>query len=231
MGAFRLQGSDGRRVEVASKKAIGLIALLATGRDGERTRQFLQDKLWGSRESVQAQTSLRRELSNLRRLFADAAEPLLLAEGTRVGLNLRAIAFDIPIPGAANENDPSEPWGAAEFLEGLDLGVDKLDHLAGGHVDQVVVMGLGRFFVAGAAVPEVMPGNDPRILEQPDRAIDRRNGDTRIHGVGPAVQFLHVGMVLGIRKHPGDHPALVGHAHALGDAEVRDTVQAGVSST
>ena len=109
MGAFRLQGSDGRRVEVASKKAIGLIALLATGRDGERTRQFLQDKLWGSRESAQAQTSLRRELSNLRRLFADAAEPLLLAEGTRVGLNLKAIAFDIPIPGAANENDRPEP--------------------------------------------------------------------------------------------------------------------------
>ena len=121
MGAFRLQGSDGRRVEVASKKAIGLIALLATGRDGERTRQFLQDKLWGSRESAQAQTSLRRELSNLRRLFADAAEPLLLAEGTRVGLNLKAIAFDIPIPGAANENDRPEPRGAAEFLEGLDL--------------------------------------------------------------------------------------------------------------
>ena len=121
MGAFRLQGTDGRRVDVASKKAIGLIALLATGRDGERTRQFLQDKLWGSRESVQAQTSLRRELFNLRRLYADAAEPLLFAEGTRVSLNLRAIAFDIPIPGAANENDPSEPWGAAEFLEGLDL--------------------------------------------------------------------------------------------------------------
>jgi tripartite ATP-independent transporter DctM subunit len=96
---------------------------------------------------------------------------------------------------------------------------------------QVVVMGLGRFFVAGAAVPEVMPGNDPRILEEPDRAVDGRDGDTRIRGVGPAVQFLNVGMVLGIRKHPGDHPALVGHAHALGDAEVRDTVQAGVSST
>ncbi|MFM1959549.1 MAG: hypothetical protein RL588_1066 [Pseudomonadota bacterium] len=121
MGAFRLLGTDGARVEVASRKAIGLIALLATGRDGERTRQFLQDKLWGSRESSQAQTSLRRELSNLRKLLADEAEPLLFTEGARVRLNLQKIDFDIPVPGAANENDRPEPRGIAEFLEGLDL--------------------------------------------------------------------------------------------------------------
>lgn len=121
VGAFRLQGMDGRRVEVASKKAIGLIALLATGRDGERTRQFLQEKLWGSREAAQAQTSLRRELSNLRKLFADDPQPLLFAEGARVRLNLGAIAFDIPVPGAANENDRPEPRGVSEFLEGLDI--------------------------------------------------------------------------------------------------------------
>lgn len=121
MGAFRLLGTDGRRLEVASRKAIGLIALLATGRDGERTRQFLQDKLWGSREAAQAQTSLRRELSNLRKLLAQEAEPLLLTEGARVRLNLQHIAFDIPVPGAANENERPEPRGVAEFLEGLDL--------------------------------------------------------------------------------------------------------------
>ena len=121
MGAFRLLGTDGRRVEVASKKAVGLIALLAMGRDGERTRQFLQDKLWGSREALQAQTSLRRELSNLRKLLADEHEPLLLTEGARVRLNLQAIDFDIRVPGAANENDRPEPRGVAEFLEGLDL--------------------------------------------------------------------------------------------------------------
>lgn len=121
MGAFRLLGAGGNRVEVASRKAIGLIALLATGRDGERTRQFLQDKLWGSRESSQAQTSLRRELSNLRKILADEPEPLLFTEGARVRLNLQKIAFDIPVPGAANENERPEPRGIAEFLEGLDL--------------------------------------------------------------------------------------------------------------
>ena len=121
MGAFRLQGMNGHRVEVASRKAVGLIALLATGRDGERARQFLQDKLWGSRESTQAQTSLRRELSNLRKLLADEPEPLLFTEGSRVRLNLRKIAFDILVPGAVNENDPREPLGVAEFLEGLDI--------------------------------------------------------------------------------------------------------------
>lgn len=121
MGAFRLLGPDGRRLEVASKKAIGLIALLATGRDGERTRQFLQDKLWGSRESTQAQTSLRRELSNLRKLLAEERDPLLITEGARVRLNLPRIDFDIPVPGAANENERPPPRGVSEFLEGLDL--------------------------------------------------------------------------------------------------------------
>ncbi|MCE2819163.1 MAG: tetratricopeptide repeat protein [Phenylobacterium sp.] len=121
MGAFRLEGKDGARVEVASRKSIGLIALLATGRDGERTRQFLQDKLWGSRESSQAQTSLRRELANLRKLLADQPEPFLIAVGARVRLNLPVIRFDIPVPGAANENDPPPPRGVSEFLEGLDI--------------------------------------------------------------------------------------------------------------
>lgn len=108
-------------MEVASKKAIGLIALLATGREGERTRQFLQDKLWGSREALQAQTSLRRELSNLRKLLADQPHALLLTEGSRVRLNLAHIDFDIPVPGAANENERPQPRGVAEFLEGLDI--------------------------------------------------------------------------------------------------------------
>lgn len=121
LGTFRLEGMDGARVEVASRKTMGLIALLATGRDGERTRQFLQEKLWGSREATQAQTSLRRELSNLRKLLSDQPAPLLFAEGGRVQLNLPVIRFDIPVPGAANENDPPKPRGSAEFLEGLDL--------------------------------------------------------------------------------------------------------------
>jgi TolB-like protein len=121
MGAFRLEGMDGARVEVASRKSVGLIALLATGRDGERTRQFLQDKLWGSRGASQAQTSLRRELANLRKLLADQPEPLLLTEGARVRLNLPLARFDIPVPGAANENEAPSPRGSSDFLEGLDI--------------------------------------------------------------------------------------------------------------
>lgn len=121
LGAFRLEGMDGARVEVASRKSIGLIALLATGRDGERTRQFLQDKLWGSREASQAQTSLRRELANLRKLLGDQPEPFLLTESARVRLNLPVIRFDIPVPGAANENDAPPARGSSDFLEGLDI--------------------------------------------------------------------------------------------------------------
>ncbi|MFM8820883.1 MAG: hypothetical protein ACKOD3_10150 [Phenylobacterium sp.] len=121
LGTFRLEGEGGARVEIASRKTMGLIALLATGRDGERTRQFLQEKLWGSREAAQAQTSLRRELANLRKLVADQPTPFLLTEGGRVQLNLPAIRFDIPVLGAANADAQPPAPGASEFLEGLDI--------------------------------------------------------------------------------------------------------------
>jgi hypothetical protein len=34
------------------------------------------------------------------------------------------------------------------------------------------------------------------------------------------MHFLHVGMVGGFGQHAGDHPALVGHFHALIDASL-----------
>jgi DNA-binding SARP family transcriptional activator len=69
LGTFRLNGPAGERVDVASKKGMALIALLAMAPDGERSRGWLQDKLWGKRQQVEARGSLRRELSNLRKIL------------------------------------------------------------------------------------------------------------------------------------------------------------------
>ncbi len=69
MGTFRLQAPTGQRIDIASRKGMALVAMLAMASRGERTRAWLQDRLWGSRQKAQAQQSLRRELGNLRRML------------------------------------------------------------------------------------------------------------------------------------------------------------------
>ena len=89
---------------------MALIAMVATGRGGERTRSWLQDRLWGSRQLPQAQASLRRELSNLRRALAavapDGAQPLH-SDHSRVWID-RDVVDVVGL-------------GEGEFLEGLDI--------------------------------------------------------------------------------------------------------------
>ena len=66
LGAFRLRAPNGERIEITSRKGAALIAMLAMASEGERTRGWLQEKLWGARQHTQARSSLRRELSDLR---------------------------------------------------------------------------------------------------------------------------------------------------------------------
>jgi len=51
------------------------------------------------------------------------------------------------------------------FLESLELFVDELDDIASLDVNQMVVMVVGRRFVARPPVAELMPGEDSRLLE------------------------------------------------------------------
>lgn len=110
IGPFRLRGPDGSRIEVSSKRGMALIAMVATGRGGERTRSWLQDRLWCSRQLPQAQASLRRELSNLRRVI-DAAVPggvqLLHSDHNRLWIDRDVVEI--------------VTHGEGEFLEGLDI--------------------------------------------------------------------------------------------------------------
>ena len=114
LGPFRLWAPDGRRVEVPSKKGQALIAMLALAGGGERTRTWLQDKLWGSRQAAQAQASLRNELSSLRSAFSSNDEALLGADHARVWINLALVNVD------ARRVDETA-WAASDFLEGLDI--------------------------------------------------------------------------------------------------------------
>lgn len=89
---------------------MALLAMLATAPDGERTRGWLQDRLWGSRGRVQAQQSLRRELTRLRRLLDFPEGCLIHSDGERVRLNLDQCEVD----------DRDMRLGAT-FLEGFDI--------------------------------------------------------------------------------------------------------------
>ncbi len=66
-----------------------------------------------------------------------------------------------------------------DLLDGLDLLVAELDDLAGADVDQVVVVLVGDQLEAGAAVLEIVLGDEPGFLEQVEGAVDGRQRDAR----------------------------------------------------
>src|SRR5207344_2833727 len=90
---------------------------------------------------------------------------------------------------------------------------------------QVVVMRVGNLLVARAALAEVMARDDARILEQFHRAVDGRDGNMLVDLGAAAVKLLNVWMVGRIGQHARDDAALIGHAHAFGDALRFDEVQ------
>ena len=88
--------------------------MLAVANGGERTRSWLQDRLWGSRQQPQAQASLRRELSNLRKVLDHGGAEVLHTNHNSVRLDLSRIAVDARDTEHLASHD-------GEFLEGLDV--------------------------------------------------------------------------------------------------------------
>lgn len=112
VGSFRLSCCDGRTVNISSKRSKALLAMLATSRNMERTRSWLQNALWCDRSQSQSQASLRRELSNLRAAFKDVSPDLIWANKEMIGLNTQSITVS---------KTPSSADAHMEFLEGFDL--------------------------------------------------------------------------------------------------------------
>lgn len=111
-GPFVLAAPDGSRIAISSKRGQALLALLATAPNGERTRRWLETTLWCDRADDQAKASLRKELSNLRKVLAAHDLPLLDADNHRLWLHADALWIDL-VDGA--------PQPGEQFLEGLDL--------------------------------------------------------------------------------------------------------------
>jgi TolB-like protein len=121
LGPCRMTDASGKRVEISSKKGAALLAMLAMAPDGERTRPWLQDHLWGSRQQPQAQASLRNELLNLRRQLNRSGPDILVTGGDRVRIALETVAVDARDFLADGRAPDGTPLLAGEFLEGLDL--------------------------------------------------------------------------------------------------------------
>lgn len=113
-GHPRLELHCGTRVPIQSRKGIALLALLATSDRGERSRVWLQHMLWGSRPQIQAQSSLRRELANLKKVLEAAGIDILRSEHRVVRLLTEKVWIDIAQPGP-------RPGNTADFLEGIDI--------------------------------------------------------------------------------------------------------------
>ena len=111
-GLFRLETSQGVRIELRSAKAQGLVALLAASEKGERSRAWIMSKLWSDRGAEQASGSLRQTLTLLRRALKDTGVELEI-DRRRISLNLNSVHV-------INE-------GQGEFLEGLDIRDDEFE--------------------------------------------------------------------------------------------------------
>lgn len=105
-GPFSATWSDGRTIDMSSSKLIALLALLATAPDGMRTRVWLQEQLWSLSGTELGRASLRRALSDLRKLFGSDFDQIFKVSNTCI--SLRPEGYEL----VGSRSD-------GEFLEGL----------------------------------------------------------------------------------------------------------------
>ena len=172
LGVFRLDGPDGKRIDIRSKRGQALVAMLATAPGGERSRAWLQNMLWNDRAPEQGRASLRRELSNLRPLL-NADTELLAVNNQTVALDLARLSVDVNAPVGPDGKPPS-----GEFLEGLDIAGESafedwlreerqsLSDRADAHAESRA----GRMPAAGHAIAPMPSGGVPTAA--PEEAMD-----------------------------------------------------------
>jgi hypothetical protein len=80
-----------------------------------------------------------------------------------------------------------------DLLQLLDLLVAEFDDPTALQIDQVIMMGARHFFIARAAVSEIVTGENVGLFKQPDGTIDRGDADPRIDRGGAPVDLLDIG--------------------------------------
>jgi DNA-binding SARP family transcriptional activator/TolB-like protein len=122
MGSFRLAGSQGEEVGIASRRARALLAYLAMAPDYTATRERLSGLLWSDRGEPQARASLRQCLLELRDILE--AANLDFVERGREDVRLRAGSFQTDVESLARTMDDGDSDALASAL--VALGSDRL---------------------------------------------------------------------------------------------------------
>lgn len=107
-GSFFCKWSDGREISIPGAKHRALLAILATAANGTHSRAWLQEHLWALSGEEHGRASLRRALSDLRRIFDDRFD--LVFDVSNIDICLRPAYVQV-IGNAAN----------GIFLDGLTI--------------------------------------------------------------------------------------------------------------
>lgn len=113
LGPLQLTDAAGCNLTPRSRKAQGLLALIATAPGLRRSRAWVQDKLWSDRGQEQGSASLRQCLTEIRSALGRHVG-CLGAEAGWIALDPALVRVRAELPGG---DDAEE----AEFLMGLDI--------------------------------------------------------------------------------------------------------------
>lgn len=112
LGRFRLECPNGKDVTPRSAKMQAMLAMIALSPEFDRSRVWLQNRLWSDRGTAQAAASLRQDLSELRRSFGESSALVFDTDRNSVRLARETVRIDVI-------DDESGAENSADLLEGL----------------------------------------------------------------------------------------------------------------
>lgn len=125
LSGFRLFDGAGRELRVPVRKAKALFAYLAIHSDRLHSREKLACLLWDAAGDRAARQSLRRCLSDLRRVLGSAAHRVIVTEGDRVGVAANAVETDLTafcrLVDEGELEKAANLFGTGELLDGVDI--------------------------------------------------------------------------------------------------------------
>lgn len=123
LGPFEAHRSDGRAVDLSSRKALALLAYLAVESGRPHARELLASLLWGETGEERARHNLRQALSKIRRTCGD----VIVSQGDAVQLDTGLCGTDVvELEALAGSEDTGELQACldlfrGELLDGLSI--------------------------------------------------------------------------------------------------------------
>lgn len=126
LGPFSFADKNGTEIAPNGRKAVALLALLASAPGGRRGRKWLQDRLWSDRADAQGAASLRQTLYEVR-IRLGQHKGVLEADPNTISMDMSKITIDIHELSDI-ENLPFSYRGEIpQFLEGLDVADEEFE--------------------------------------------------------------------------------------------------------